>query len=189
MPVKDGRGLGPDLLTITWMVGSRSTTAMFLVRIRLAVTRQWSIRGLLVQPEGVLEQCRPGAGKLGPGCFAHRWTESSILLIMPGGCRHTLSGASPPARSTCSAAVVPAGEEAVRVGVFAGRSGLVGAAGGRHGAIRHAVPAPSRLLADPGCAGAVRSPRTVVEAGNADRGPLPLTSGQEDPPTPDAVTR
>lgn len=35
----------------------------------------------------------------------------------------------------------------------------------------------------------MRGPHTVVDVGNADRGPLPLISGQEDPPAPDAVTR
>ncbi|QDO37422.1 alpha/beta hydrolase [Streptomyces sp. RLB3-17] len=54
---------------------------------------------------------------------------------------------------------------------------------------RYVVPTPHRLLADLGCAGAVRSPRAVVDAGNADRGPLLLISGQEDLLVPDSVTR
>ncbi|MER7930585.1 alpha/beta fold hydrolase [Streptomyces sp. NPDC096057] len=54
---------------------------------------------------------------------------------------------------------------------------------------RYAVPAPRRLLADLGCAGATRSPRAVADVSNADRGPLLLISGQEDLLVPDAVTR
>jgi pimeloyl-ACP methyl ester carboxylesterase len=54
---------------------------------------------------------------------------------------------------------------------------------------RYVMPTPRRLLADLGYAGAVRSPRTVVDAGNADRGPLLLISGQEDLMVPDSVTR
>ncbi|MET7703415.1 alpha/beta hydrolase [Streptomyces sp. NPDC005485] len=54
---------------------------------------------------------------------------------------------------------------------------------------RYAVPTPRRLIADLGHTGAVRSPRTVVDVGNADRGPLLLVSGQEDLLVPDAVTR
>ncbi|WP_316743927.1 alpha/beta hydrolase [Streptomyces sp. MK7] len=54
---------------------------------------------------------------------------------------------------------------------------------------RYAVPTPRRLLADLGCAGSARSPRTVADVGNADRGPLLLISGQEDLLVPDAGTR
>ncbi|MEU1268529.1 alpha/beta fold hydrolase [Streptomyces sp. NPDC005799] len=54
---------------------------------------------------------------------------------------------------------------------------------------RYAVPAPRRLLADLGCAGAARSPRAVADVNNTDRGPLLLISGQEDLLVPDAVTR
>jgi alpha-beta hydrolase superfamily lysophospholipase len=54
---------------------------------------------------------------------------------------------------------------------------------------RYVVPTPRRLLADLGCAGAVRSPRSVVDVGNAERGPLLLISGQEDLLVPDSVTR
>ncbi|WP_331737634.1 alpha/beta fold hydrolase [Streptomyces sp. NBC_00019] len=54
---------------------------------------------------------------------------------------------------------------------------------------RYVVPTPRRLLADLGHAGAVRSPRAVVDVGNADRGPLLLISGQEDLLVPDSVTR
>ncbi|GGN91336.1 alpha/beta hydrolase [Streptomyces albiflavescens] len=54
---------------------------------------------------------------------------------------------------------------------------------------RYVVPTPRRLLADLGCAGAVRSPCAVADVGNADRGPLLLISGQEDLLVPDAVTR
>ncbi|GCB44785.1 alpha/beta hydrolase [Streptomyces sp. NL15-2K] len=54
---------------------------------------------------------------------------------------------------------------------------------------RYVVPTPHRLLADLGHAGTVRSPRTVADVGNADRGPLLLISGQEDLLMPDSVTR
>ncbi|MGW8697975.1 alpha/beta hydrolase [Streptomyces lavenduligriseus] len=54
---------------------------------------------------------------------------------------------------------------------------------------RYAVPAPRRLLADLGCAGAPRSPRAVADVGNAGRGPLLLISGQEDRLVPDEATR
>ncbi|MFF8381279.1 alpha/beta hydrolase [Streptomyces sp. NPDC015661] len=54
---------------------------------------------------------------------------------------------------------------------------------------RYVVPAPRRLLADLGCAGATRSPRAVADVGNAGRGPLLLISGQEDRLVPDAATR
>ncbi|MER6978087.1 alpha/beta hydrolase [Streptomyces carpinensis] len=54
---------------------------------------------------------------------------------------------------------------------------------------RYVVPTPGRLLADLGCADAARSPRAVVDVGNAVRGPLLLISGQEDLLVPDAVTR
>ncbi|MFF9623858.1 alpha/beta hydrolase [Streptomyces griseosporeus] len=54
---------------------------------------------------------------------------------------------------------------------------------------RYVVPAPRRLLADLGCAGATRSPRAVADVGNAGRGPLLLISGQEDRVVPDEATR
>ncbi|MBZ9641666.1 alpha/beta hydrolase [Streptomyces sp. PSKA30] len=54
---------------------------------------------------------------------------------------------------------------------------------------RYVVPTSRRLLADLGYAGAVRSPRAVVDVGNANRGPLLLISGQEDLLVPDSVTR
>ncbi|MET8809077.1 alpha/beta hydrolase [Streptomyces sp. NPDC004546] len=54
---------------------------------------------------------------------------------------------------------------------------------------RYVVPTPRRLLADLGCSGSARSPRTVADVGNADRGPLLLISGQEDLLVPDAATR
>ncbi|WP_338692907.1 alpha/beta hydrolase [Streptomyces sp. Q6] len=54
---------------------------------------------------------------------------------------------------------------------------------------RYVVPAPRRLLADLGCAGAARSPYAVADIGNTDRGPLLLISGQEDLLVPDSVTR
>ncbi|MFF8910816.1 alpha/beta hydrolase [Streptomyces olivaceoviridis] len=54
---------------------------------------------------------------------------------------------------------------------------------------RYAMPAPRRLLADLGCAGSARSPRTMVDVARAGRGPLLLVSGQEDRLVPDAVTR
>ncbi|GEC02778.1 alpha/beta hydrolase [Streptomyces spinoverrucosus] len=54
---------------------------------------------------------------------------------------------------------------------------------------RHVVPTSRRLLADLGHAGTARSPRAVVDVGNADRGPLLLISGQEDLLVPDSVTR
>ncbi|MDR3081098.1 MAG: alpha/beta hydrolase [Streptomyces sp.] len=54
---------------------------------------------------------------------------------------------------------------------------------------RYAVPTPRRLLADLGCAGAVRSPHAVADIANAGRGPLLLLSGQEDRLIPDSVTR
>ncbi|GAA2217312.1 alpha/beta hydrolase [Streptomyces nogalater] len=54
---------------------------------------------------------------------------------------------------------------------------------------RYVVPAPRRLLADLGCAGAPRSPRTVADVGNPARGPLLLISGQEDRLVPDEATR
>lgn len=54
---------------------------------------------------------------------------------------------------------------------------------------RYVIPAPSRLLADLGYAGAAPSPLTVADTGNAGRGPLLLVSGQEDLLVPDAVTR
>ncbi|MEV0174502.1 alpha/beta hydrolase [Streptomyces sp. NPDC050803] len=54
---------------------------------------------------------------------------------------------------------------------------------------RYAVPAPRSLLTELGCAGAVRSPLSVADTGNAGRGPLLLISGQEDRLVPDAVTR
>nr|WP_202538086.1 alpha/beta hydrolase [Streptomyces sp. SID8379] len=54
---------------------------------------------------------------------------------------------------------------------------------------RYVVPAPRRLLADLGCAGAVRSPYAVADLGNTGRGPLLLISGQEDLLVPDSVTR
>lgn len=54
---------------------------------------------------------------------------------------------------------------------------------------RYVMPTPRRLLADLGYADAVRSPRAVVDVGNADRGPLLLISGQEDLLVPDSVTR
>ncbi|MFF4761313.1 alpha/beta hydrolase [Streptomyces sp. NPDC001276] len=54
---------------------------------------------------------------------------------------------------------------------------------------RYVVPAPRRLLADLGCAGAVRSPHAVADNDNSDRGPLLLISGQEDLLVPDSVTR
>ncbi|RVU27648.1 alpha/beta hydrolase [Streptomyces antnestii] len=54
---------------------------------------------------------------------------------------------------------------------------------------RYVMPTPRSLLADLGCAGGVRSPRAVVDVGNADRGPLLLISGQEDLLVPDSVTR
>ncbi|MFC9916627.1 alpha/beta hydrolase [Streptomyces sp. NPDC059862] len=54
---------------------------------------------------------------------------------------------------------------------------------------RYVVPTSRRLLADLGYAGTARSPRAVVDVGNADRGPLLLISGQEDLLVPDAVTR
>ncbi|MGP4092132.1 alpha/beta hydrolase [Streptomyces sp. KR55] len=54
---------------------------------------------------------------------------------------------------------------------------------------RYVVPTSRRLLADLGYAGTVRSPRAVVDVGNADRGPLLLISGQEDLLVPDSVTR
>ncbi|MBU3870175.1 alpha/beta hydrolase, partial [Streptomyces sp. 4503] len=52
-----------------------------------------------------------------------------------------------------------------------------------------AVPTPRRLLADLGCAGAVRSPHAVADIANTGRGPLLLLSGQEDRLIPDSVTR
>lgn len=54
---------------------------------------------------------------------------------------------------------------------------------------RYVVPTPRRLLADLGCAGAVRSPNAVADTGNTGRGPLLLISGQEDLLVPDSVTR
>ncbi|MFD7406398.1 alpha/beta hydrolase [Streptomyces sp. NPDC059866] len=54
---------------------------------------------------------------------------------------------------------------------------------------RYVVPTSRRLLADLGYAGTARSPRAVVDVGNAARGPLLLISGQEDLLVPDAVTR
>lgn len=54
---------------------------------------------------------------------------------------------------------------------------------------RYAMPAPSRLLTDLGCACAARSPFAVADTGNATRGPLLLVSGQEDRLVPDSVTR
>ncbi|MGW5652594.1 alpha/beta hydrolase [Streptomyces humi] len=54
---------------------------------------------------------------------------------------------------------------------------------------RYVVPTPRRLLADLGYAGAARNPRTRVDVGNVDRGPLLLISGQEDLLVPDAATR
>ncbi|NJP94236.1 alpha/beta fold hydrolase [Nonomuraea sp. FMUSA5-5] len=50
---------------------------------------------------------------------------------------------------------------------------------------RHAVPAPSRLLADLGGP----HPRADVDTGNTARGPLLLISGQEDRLVPDSATR
>ncbi|MEU0946450.1 alpha/beta hydrolase [Streptomyces canus] len=54
---------------------------------------------------------------------------------------------------------------------------------------RYVVPTPRRLLADLGCPGSARSPRTVADVGNTDRGPLLLISGQEDLLVPDHATR
>ncbi|WP_405475829.1 alpha/beta hydrolase [Streptomyces sp. NBC_00009] len=54
---------------------------------------------------------------------------------------------------------------------------------------RYVMPTPRRLLADLGYVGAVRSPRTAADIGNADRGPLLLISGQEDLLVPDSITR
>ncbi|WHM41008.1 alpha/beta fold hydrolase [Streptomyces sp. BPTC-684] len=54
---------------------------------------------------------------------------------------------------------------------------------------RYIVPAPSRLLTDLGYGAEGRSPHTVVDVGNAARGPLLLVSGQEDRLVPDAATR
>ncbi|MGW1599226.1 alpha/beta hydrolase [Streptomyces sp. NPDC002343] len=54
---------------------------------------------------------------------------------------------------------------------------------------RYVVPAPRRLLADLGCAGASRSPRAVADVANAGRGPLLLISGQEDRLVPDETSR
>ncbi|MFI0901167.1 alpha/beta hydrolase [Streptomyces sp. NPDC020983] len=54
---------------------------------------------------------------------------------------------------------------------------------------RYVVPAPRRLLADLGCAGTPRSPRTAADVTNTRRGPLLLVSGQEDLLVPDVVTR
>ncbi|GAA4960034.1 alpha-beta hydrolase superfamily lysophospholipase [Nonomuraea thailandensis] len=52
---------------------------------------------------------------------------------------------------------------------------------------RHAVPAPSRLLAELG--GDDPHPRATVDTGNTARGPLLLISGQEDLLVPDSATR
>ncbi|MFJ7495107.1 alpha/beta hydrolase [Streptomyces sp. NPDC097727] len=54
---------------------------------------------------------------------------------------------------------------------------------------RYAMPTPRRLLADLGCAGAVRSPLAGADIDNSGRGPLLLISGQEDLLVPDSVTR
>ncbi|MET7304823.1 alpha/beta fold hydrolase [Embleya sp. NPDC005575] len=54
---------------------------------------------------------------------------------------------------------------------------------------RYVVPAPSRLLADLGCASGARGPRTAVDVANPGRGPLLLISGQEDRLVPDSITR
>jgi hypothetical protein len=59
-------------------------TVAFVVRMRLAVTRQGTVRNVLMQTQGVFEQGRLGSEQPRLGRHAHRRTEDSILSIMIG---------------------------------------------------------------------------------------------------------
>ncbi|MEV0217718.1 hypothetical protein [Micromonospora sp. NPDC050695] len=56
----------------------------FVVRIRLAITRQGRVRILLMQAQGVFEQGGLGSERSRLGRHAHQRTEGSILSIMAG---------------------------------------------------------------------------------------------------------
>lgn len=55
-----------------------------VVRIRLTITCQGQVRILLMQAQGVFEQCGLGSERSRLGRHAHRRMEDSILSIMAG---------------------------------------------------------------------------------------------------------
>ncbi|MDQ1049105.1 hypothetical protein [Streptomyces sp. V4I2] len=74
---------------------ARSTSAPFLIGIRLAFAWQGLVRRQPMQSERVAEQRCLMSGQSNPGCLAHRRAEDSILLITPRGCHRSAVTTSP----------------------------------------------------------------------------------------------